>query len=43
VTKWNALRPYRVDYTRMHEDSDETELKQVVACAGGSCDISLHV
>jgi ribonucleoside-diphosphate reductase alpha chain len=39
VTKWNALRPYRVDYTRMHEDSDETELKQVVACAGGACEI----
>ena len=39
VAKWNSLRPYRVDYTQMREESDETELKQTVACAGGACEI----
>ncbi|MBW8781817.1 MAG: recombinase [Verrucomicrobia bacterium] len=39
VVLWNALRPVKVDYTRMREASDETELKQVVACAGGACEI----
>jgi ribonucleoside-diphosphate reductase alpha chain len=39
VARWNALRPHRVDYTRMREATDETELKQVVACAGGACEI----
>ncbi|MBW7894807.1 MAG: recombinase [Opitutaceae bacterium] len=43
VHKWNSLRPHRVDYTQMREASDETELKMAVACAGGACDISLHV
>jgi ribonucleoside-triphosphate reductase (thioredoxin) len=39
VARWNMLRPVRVDYTQMHEASDETELKQTVACAGGACEI----
>jgi ribonucleoside-triphosphate reductase (thioredoxin) len=39
VVKWNGLRPARVDYTEMREGSDETELKQTVACAGGACEI----
>ena len=39
VARWNALRPYRVDYTTMREASDETELKQTVACAGGACEL----
>lgn len=39
VAKWNALRPARVDYTLMREHSDETELKQTVACAGGACEL----
>ena len=39
VLKWNALRPYRVDYTLMREETDETELKQTVACAGGACEL----
>ncbi len=39
VAKWNALRPYRVDYTKMREESDVTELKATVACAGGACEI----
>ena len=39
VTKWNSLRPYRVDYTLMSEESDETELKQAIACMGGACEL----
>lgn len=39
VVKWNSLRPCRVDYTQMREHSDETQLKQTVACAGGACEI----
>ena len=40
VQKWNSLRPDRVDYTEMREVADETELKQVIACAGGACEIT---
>ncbi|MDR0902403.1 MAG: recombinase [Opitutaceae bacterium] len=43
IAKWNALRPRRVDYTQMHEATDETNLKEQAACVGGLCDISLHV
>ncbi len=39
IFKWNALRPGRVDYTQMREVSDETELKQTAACAGGACEL----
>ena len=39
IAKWNSLRPARVDYTAMREASDETELKETVACAGGACEI----
>jgi ribonucleoside-diphosphate reductase alpha chain len=39
IAKWNSLRPARVDYTEMREASDETELKETVACAGGACEI----
>ncbi|ACB75072.1 ATP cone domain-containing protein [Opitutus terrae] len=39
VAKWNSLRPNKVDYTLMREQSDETELKQTVACAGGACEL----
>jgi len=40
IAKWNALRPTAVDYTRMREETDETELKQVIACAGGACELT---
>lgn len=43
IAKWNALKPRRVDYTKMRETTDETNLKEQIACAGGQCDISLHV
>ncbi len=39
IARWNSLRPQRVDYTQMREDSDETELKETVACAGGACEV----
>lgn len=39
IARWNALRPYRVDYTAMREATDETQLKQTVACAGGACEL----
>lgn len=39
IGKWNFLRPSRVDYTQMREATDETELKETVACAGGACEI----
>jgi ribonucleoside-diphosphate reductase alpha chain len=39
IARWNSLHPHRVDYTQMREVSDETELKQTVACAGGACEI----
>jgi ribonucleoside-diphosphate reductase alpha chain len=39
VARWNSLRPARIDYTQMREASDETELKESVACAGGACEI----
>ncbi len=39
VARWNSLRPHRVDYTQMREESDETQLKQIIACSGGACEI----
>lgn len=39
IAKWNSLRPCRVDYTEMREATDETDLKETVACAGGACEI----
>lgn len=40
VAKWNRLEYRAVDYTRLLEDTDETALKDVVACAGGACDLT---
>jgi ribonucleoside-triphosphate reductase (thioredoxin) len=41
VLRWNALAYQDVDYTELIEEEDITELKQVIACAGGACE--LHV
>lgn len=38
IAKWNALSPLSVDYTTLEESEDITDLKQVVACAGGACE-----
>ena len=40
IEKWNRLSYQRVDYTELEESEDITELKQVVACAGGACEIA---
>jgi len=39
ITKWNALQYRPVDYTGLLEQSDRTTLADVVACAGGTCEI----
>jgi ribonucleoside-diphosphate reductase alpha chain len=39
IEKWNNLRYQLVDYTALEESEDITELKQTVACAGGTCEI----
>ena len=39
VLHWNRLLPRPVDYTTLKEDADNTALKEVIACAGGSCSI----
>jgi ribonucleoside-triphosphate reductase len=40
IAKWNSLIYTPVDYTTLEESEDITELKQVVACAGGACEIA---
>lgn len=39
IAKWNRLKYRPVDYTELREEADETALKDVVACAGGACEI----
>lgn len=39
ITKWNALHYRPVDYTALRESHDLTALADVIACAGGSCEI----
>jgi len=39
IAKWNSLTYEPVDYTQLREEEDLTELKQVVACAGGACEL----
>ena len=41
IVKWNSIAYTPVDYTELEESEDITELKQVVACAGGSCEVAL--
>ena len=40
AAKWNRLKYNPVNYTRLEEKSDETKLKDVVACAGGACELT---
>jgi ribonucleoside-diphosphate reductase alpha chain len=40
IARWNSLTYEPVDYTLLHEEEDLTELKQVVACAGGACELT---
>lgn len=39
IAKWNRLTYHPVDYTKLKEVSDETKLKEIVACGGGACEI----
>jgi ribonucleoside-diphosphate reductase alpha chain len=39
IARWNALVYQLVDYTLLREEEDLTELKQVVACSGGRCEL----
>ncbi|MBL9206477.1 MAG: recombinase [Opitutaceae bacterium] len=39
VARWNQLVHEVVDYTTLMEEEDITELKSVVACAGGACEL----
>jgi ribonucleoside-diphosphate reductase alpha chain len=40
IAKWNRLRYNPVNYTELIEHTDETKLKEVVACAGGACELT---
>jgi ribonucleoside-triphosphate reductase (thioredoxin) len=39
IAKWNRLKYHPVDYTKLKEQTDETKLKEVVACGGGACEL----
>ncbi len=38
--KWNRLRYVPVNYTQLVENADNTALKEVAACAGGTCELT---
>jgi len=40
AARWNRLRYVPVNYTQLVEHTDETKLKEVVACAGGTCELT---
>ncbi len=39
AARWNRLKYARVDYAALRETTDETALKDVLACAGGKCEV----
>lgn len=39
AARWNRLKYAPIDYAALHEASDETALKDVIACAGGTCEL----
>ncbi|MEX2380975.1 MAG: ATP cone domain-containing protein [Opitutales bacterium] len=39
IARWNRLKYQSIDYTSLREGSDETNLKEVIACAGGACEL----
>lgn len=39
IARWNRLKYRKVDYTEMREQADETNFKEILACAGGSCEL----
>jgi ribonucleoside-triphosphate reductase len=40
MARWNRLKYSPVNYAQLEEKTDETALKEVVACAGGSCELT---
>jgi ribonucleoside-diphosphate reductase alpha chain len=40
IARWNRLKYHPVDYTALAETTDETALKDVIACAGGKCELT---
>jgi ribonucleoside-diphosphate reductase alpha chain len=40
IQRWNQLAYQTVCYTELSEAEDITELQQVIACAGGACELS---
>lgn len=41
VRRWNALVYQPVDFSQMRETADSTALRQELACAGGTCDLTV--
>ena len=39
AARWNRIKYNPVDYTALRETTDETALKDVLACAGGKCEL----
>jgi ribonucleoside-diphosphate reductase alpha chain len=39
IVRWNKLMYQPVDYTKLLEKTDNTKLKDQVACAGGACEV----
>jgi ribonucleoside-diphosphate reductase alpha chain len=41
IQRWNLLAATPVPYTELRENEDGTKLAQVVACAGGQCELAV--
>ncbi len=39
IARWNALRYNPVDYGALRETADETNFKEIAACAAGGCEL----
>ena len=39
IVRWNTLEYKPVDYSALMERDDRTTLSDVVACAGGACEV----
>jgi ribonucleoside-triphosphate reductase (thioredoxin) len=39
AARWNRLKYEPIDYAALREETDETALKDVIACAGGKCEL----
>lgn len=41
IQRWNQLEPHIVPWASMTELTDETKVQEVVACAGGQCELNV--